>query len=289
MTIIELSGGLGNQMFQYALGMAISESTGQVVKFNPRYSQGDTQRHYELGCFGVEIYKSTKLEIYLATLQERHPFAYLPKILKEPILKLNGWKVVKDSSLHFNPKIFENQTHQYLIGTWASYKYFESVENIIRKAFEFPRPKTAVVKEYLQQIKLKESVSIHIRRGDYASNPKTRKFHGLLPLTYYHQAIDLIKTKVKDPTFFVFSDDLEWCKANLKLGEKAVFVEHADRDFQDMHLMSQCHHQIIANSTFSWWGAWLNPNQIKLVVAPKKWFNQQVATNNLLPQSWIRL
>jgi hypothetical protein len=136
-----------------------------------------------------------------------------------------------------------------------------------------------------------ESVSLHIRRGDFVSNRKTNEIHGVLPLEYYYEAIRLITNQVRNPEFFIFSDDIPWVRENLLVPKKVNFVEHptSNRDYEDLILMSNCKHHIIANSSFSWWGAWLSQNPVKRVIAPREWYRIVIDTRDLLPEEWIKL
>ncbi|HOV15035.1 MAG TPA: alpha-1,2-fucosyltransferase, partial [Spirochaetota bacterium] len=141
------------------------------------------------------------------------------------------------------------------------------------------------------QIKNSNSVSIHVRRGDYVGNIKTLNFHGVCEIDYYIDAINSIKQKVQNPLFFIFSDDIEWCKNNIK-DENSIFIDFERDDYVDMYLMTVCKHNIIANSSFSYWAAYLNQNFDKIVIAPKKWFkddNQNKRTEGLIPEKWIRI
>jgi len=146
--------------------------------------------------------------------------------------------------------------------------------------------------QFAQQILAKESISLHIRRGDYVSNVYTNSVHGTCSLDYYQQAVTLLESKLNNPHFFIFSDDLAWAKEHLSFIENVTFVELDVNipDHDEMFLMSQCLHHIIANSSFSWWGAWLNKNLDKIVIAPKRWFiDETYNTSDLIPDAWIRL
>jgi hypothetical protein len=174
----------------------------------------------------------------------------------------------------------------YLIGYWQTEKYFTSIENIIRNDFIFKDAPDEVNKKMLAEINSSNSVCIHFRYGDNAT-PKARK-HGVLPLSYYHKAIeDLIKT-IKSPHFYVFSDDPEWAKENLCLDFPSTFVSHNcdEKNYEDLRLMSHCKHHIIGNSTFSWWGAWLGKKSGQLVYAPKRYFLHTDPPLDLYPVSW---
>ena len=133
---------------------------------------------------------------------------------------------------------------------------------------------------------------MHIRRGDYVSNPTTNKLHGTCSLEYYHNAVDIIAAKVSNPHFFIFSDDHEWARNNFKIDYPLTFVAHnnAGKNYEDMRLMSLCKHHIIANSSFSWWGAWLGSNPKKIVCAPRGWFkDKSLNTNDIIPSDWSRI
>ncbi len=147
-------------------------------------------------------------------------------------------------------------------------------------------------KDIGEMIQSFKSVSLHIRRGDYVSNKVTNQVHGVCDLNYYSHAISYIAERISNTHLFVFSDDPEWAKGNLKTEIPTFFVDNnrADKDYEDLKLMRQCKHNIIANSSFSWWGAWLNQNAGKIVIAPKKWFNDKsINTKDLIPEKWIRL
>ena len=136
------------------------------------------------------------------------------------------------------------------------------------------------------------SVSIHVRRGDYLTNPVTFQTHGLCDIDYYKKAIDEILDLVDKPHFFIFSDDQSWAKSNIIFGAPTDYVMHNNslKNYEDLRLMSYCRHHIIANSSFSWWGAWLGNNPEKIVIAPKKWFNDpKIDTTDLIPDTWLRL
>jgi hypothetical protein len=165
------------------------------------------------------------------------------------------------------------------------------VASTIRTDFAFRQPLTGLNVEIAQEIAVVNSVSLHIRRGDYASNPKTLSTHGTCSLAYYKEAIRKIIERVESPHLFVFSDDIDWARDNLNIDLPIRYVDH-NRDsesFNDMRLMSLCRHHIIANSSFSWWGAWLNPHEDKIVVAPNNWFANSNNTKDLLPTGWFAL
>ena len=180
----------------------------------------------------------------------------------------------------------------YLEGFWHSEKYFKDIENVIRQEFTIRDEPDALNKEMANKIMACEPVSIHIRRGDYVSDKKTNEFHGTCSLEYYNDAIGIITKEIKAPHFFVFSDDPVWVQDNLKLKFSTTYLVYngAEKAYEDLRLMSLCKHHIIANSSFSWWGAWLSGNPYKIVIAPKKWFNDEtIDTSDLIPDEWFRI
>jgi hypothetical protein len=278
MIITRLRGGLGNQMFLYAAGKAFSiklktnlyldASWFEKIKENKNIES----RVYELDPFGIHpgkinIRKKINLMVHPATT-------------------LNDWGInyQKDFERIQGGNLF-------LDGYWQSFKYFENYQKEILKAFRFPRSNSNINKKLLDKINKTESVSIHVRRGDYALE-KGKNAHGMLPLSYYEQAGLFMKKQISNPVFFVFSDEPEWCKKKLKFDPQMIFVDNNDTNngVEDMRLLSACKYNIIANSSFSWWGAWLNININKVIVAPKNWFKDKlIDTSDLLPENWIRL
>ena len=179
----------------------------------------------------------------------------------------------------------------YMSGYWQSENYFESNRSILINDFSFRIPLNARNADALRLISSSNSVSIHIRRGDYLHNANAKATHGLCSLEYYHKAIRLIKATIGKPRFFIFSDDMLWVKAHLEPEEDCIFVDwnFGVDSYNDMRLMSLCKHNIIANSSFSWWGAWLNRNPDKVIIAPKRWFAGKINDSNIIPSSWIRI
>jgi len=180
----------------------------------------------------------------------------------------------------------------YLEGYWQSEKYFKHIESIIRNDFTYINETDSDNLKILNRIKGSESIAIHFRRGDYINNRKTNEVHGICSMEYYNSAVDYIAQKVSSPYFFIYSDDIEWVKRNLSIKYNKMFVDinTPEKASNDLRLISNCKHQIIANSSFSWWGAWLNQNPEKIVIAPKKWFmDEKRNTSDLIPEKWIRL
>ncbi len=289
MIITKLSGGLGNQMFQYSCGLSLANKNIAEMKIDTsayteeNYASGDTVRKFELDKFNISCDKASDIEIK----KIKYPLGLISKTgsyLKKKIFRMNF--------LDFHPRIINQRGNIYLDGYFQTEKNFLDTSAKIREEFtlkqEFINPK---VSDFEQQIVNTNSVSIHIRRGDYAQDQKTNKYHGLCPISYYELAISFVVSKVQSPHFFIFSDDIDWVKENLKISHPHTFVSGNNLiPQQEMHLMSKCKHNIIANSTFSWWGAWLNQNPNKIVVAPKKWVNIEPNPHpNIIPETWITM
>ncbi|MDG5996471.1 alpha-1,2-fucosyltransferase [Candidatus Brocadia sapporoensis] len=291
MIIVKLMGGLGNQMFQYAAGRRLAEKLGVKLKLDIEMFKDNTLRKYELGAFNIQECFAAVEEIERLTVVKRGIVEKaLDRVFKRPIRRPGGY--VAEKYFVFDPSILQLPDQVYLDGYWQSEKYFAEIETIIREEFTIKYPQTDKNKVLSDSIKSGNSVTVHVRRGDYVNNPETNSLHGVCGIDYYQRCIDFIITKIANPHFFFFSDDPEWVKNNLKIKYESTVVEHngAEKCYEDLRLLSQGKYHIIANSTFSWWGAWLNKNPEKMVVAPEKWFKKEdVNTKGFIPEDWIRL
>jgi hypothetical protein len=196
-----------------------------------------------------------------------------------------------EKQFHFDPDILKLRGDFYLDGYWQSEKYFANIDRLIAQEFTVKTPQTGRDKEVAEQMSSCDSVSLHIRRGSYLTPPHNTVIEPR-PLTYYHRCVDRIAQTVKNPHFYIFSDDFQWVRNNLKLAYKTTFVDHnkSDKDYEDLRLISLCKHNIVANSTFSWWGAWLNKNPRKIVLSPAEWFKDtSLNTRDLTPESWVKI
>ena len=289
MIITKLIGGLGNQMFQYAAGRRAAYVNNTSLKldiFGYEKQVGITPRKYALNIFNIQENLASESEI--SKLKKNNNL--LQKILKKIYPVFINKSYIKEKSHNFNSEILKISDNSYLEDYWASEKYFKDIENIIRKEFTFKNKPDELNKAVIDKMTHCDSVSVHIRRGDYVNDKKTNQFHGICDLKYYYRSIDYFTNKINSPQFFVFSDDIKWAKQNLHLKFPCVYIDHntGKKDYEDMRLMSECKHNIIANSSFSWWGAWLNQNPNKIVIAPKKWVNVEPNPHpNILPNAWI--
>lgn len=290
MIISKIFGGLGNQMFQYSFGKYLSIKNNDVLFFDTSfYKTRDKKRRFSLNVFYIDHNKIATRKEILVILG-----IYNNRIIKKiaKMINVKNKYLLEEKSFEFNDKFKKcKEKNVYLDGYFQSEKYFKEIDKIIKDDFHL---KDGLLGEQAKMIKKnilkKESVSIHIRRGDYISNPVINKYHGVLTLEYYQKAINIIKSKTNNPVFYVFSDDTEWCKNNLNnLSNDLIFIEK-QKDYEDLELMKNCTHNIIANSSFSWWGAWLNENPNKIVIAPKNWFSDKtINTNDLIPETWIKI
>ncbi|MFW5983550.1 MAG: alpha-1,2-fucosyltransferase [bacterium] len=201
--------------------------------------------------------------------------------------------MLKEQQNKFDRNVLFAPKDCYLEGFWQSELYFKDFESIIRQDFEFNTFLNSKNQSNLNQIKKCQCpVSVHIRRGDYIHSSHYSKIHITLNSTFYNKATSFMEKKIANPTYFVFSDDIEWAKKNLSFKHPTIFIDNNNNEnsFEDMRLMSNCKHHIIANSTFSWWGAWLNSSKEKIVIAPQKWFKiEELEKKDLIPKEWITI
>jgi len=294
MIIVKVYGGLGNQMFQYAFGRALSLRNKTSLKLDIRALTKAGARAYALHHFLIQEDFAAPEELARfdgVYKMGRHP--WLDRIA-QPFRKRTGHIRLVERYFHFSPHVLAvpADENMYALGAWQSERYFADVGDMLSQDFTFRRPpqgKNLALAEKIQRV---NAVSVHVRRGDYANDPKYTRTHGLIGLEYYRRAISLMRERVAEPHFFVFSDDPEWAMQNLSVDDAVDYVAHngVEGAHDDLRLMSKCKHHIIANSTFSWWGAWLARNPDQIVVGPKRWFADNPAnTADILPAAWIRL
>ena len=292
MIISNILGGLGNQMFQYAAGRALSLRNNSGLYLDIGGFENYKLHHGFLlnQVFSLPANIASQRDIGKVLGWQATP--KLRRVLFHPRFSwLRSKRMVVEPHFNFWPGLGDAPFDCYLHGYWQSEKYFADQSEAIRADFTFLHPLDERNRQVVEMMRLANAVSLHIRRGDYASNPKTLATHGLCPLEYYRSAVEFVVNQVESPNFFVFSDDMVWAKENLKISMPCHFIGHNQgaESYKDMQLMSQCRHHIIANSSFSWWGAWLNPYPGKIVIAPRKWFADGKPVEDLIPQNWIRI
>jgi hypothetical protein len=282
--VVSISGGLGNQMFQYAAGRALALRNHVPLRLDTRAVEADPQRSYALSGFNIAAERVPAVQVASLPRRVHRRLRWLPRLP-------GRMAYVAEKSFGFDPAIISTRAPAYLDGHWQSEAYFADAKPQMRVDFSLGAPFTSDRQEIAAAITGTTAVSVHVRRGDYVSNNRTNAYHGTCDPHWYRQAMDMMEGWI-DPIYFVFSDDPAWARENLVMRRPAHFVQPSDdgRDFEDIHLMALCRHHIVANSSFSWWGAWLNPRDDKRVVAPTQWFRQPgIDTSNLLPANWVRL
>lgn len=293
MIITRLNGGLGNQMFQYANGKACALRLGTILRLD--VSEFQIRHHHQ----GYELANIFNGPFELASsddvgkLAGYFNFRRFHRLASKIPFFLRKRSYIQEPNFEYWNEIKGVKNNSYLSGYWQSEKYFEEFRADIIKDFEFKNSLEGLNQSIATQIndKVVSSVSLHIRRGDYLLNPKAKSYHGICSLDYYQRAIYYFSENLKNVHFFVFSDDPTWVQKNLPISFPHTFVSHnvGSASYNDMRLMSLCDHHIIANSSFSWWGAWLNQSPSKIVIAPIRWFLADIDTKDLLPSSWVRL
>ncbi len=270
MIITHISGGLGNQLFMYALGRCLANKHNTELKLEINdYLQSKDSHHnnYKLGAFNVQE--------NFATSEEIKNMKFINQDWK------NAWVFISE--------ILETPDNIYLKGWWQSEKYFLEIEKILRHELTLKNPLTKKSAEWQEKILSANcAISMHVRHGDYLSY-FMRYNHRLLPPKHYAICLNELKKNFSDITVFIFSDDVQWCKENLKFDVPTEFVEGCEYDYEELYLMSLCKHNIITQSTFSWWGAWLNQNPNKKVFAPYPWHMVPPYGEDIIPATWLKV
>lgn len=288
MIIVKLKGGLGNQMFQYATGLVVATVLGEELKLDTtgyddsRYVNADTPRQYRMFPFN--------LSAGIATPDDVRKYKYPLGIFSKGMRFVN-FRILKKHYVDYDLKFFKKRRN-YIEGYFQSEKNFIEVKNKVFKEFTLKKEfeSTFFLAEKIK-IDKTQGVSVHIRRGDYVSDPKTKSAHGVCSKDYYEKAMGILRSKVEAPVFYFFSDDIEWVKNEFGEHSDYKYISNPNlKEYEELILMSLCSHHIIANSSFSWWGAYLNQNPQKIVIAPKKWVNAVPDPHpNIIPEGWIRI
>jgi hypothetical protein len=292
MVIVNLIGGLGNQMFQYAAGRALTLERGESLRVDVAGLGGNGPRQFELPrIFRCAAEIASADDVRRALGWQAMPL--VKQILaRRELAAMRARNFVVEPHFHYWQGIRSVPKTAYLHGYWQSEKYFSDAASALRDDFSFKLPLSGANAAMAERIGRCPAVSLHVRRGDYVSNPVARAVHGFCSIDYYRAAIRLIAERITALEFFVFSDDIAWVRNNLDIGFPCHYVDHnrGAESYNDMRLMSLCRHHIIANSSFSWWSAWLSADPARIVIAPKQWFqNAPHDTSDLIPDGWIRL
>lgn len=290
MVVTRLIGGLGNQLFQYAAGRRLAHARGVALKQDPAGLDDPayrTARTYALAPFALAQAFATPDEVATLTRPRRGALA---RLLRRPASPPASY--VRERHFHFDPAVLDLPDGVYLAGYWQSERYFADAADVIRSDLALRDPPEGRNRALLDRIGACQAVSVHVRRGDFVTDPGIHAAHGACGADYYEKAAAHLADRVERPAFFVFSDEPDWARAHLKLPGPVEVVDHngPGRAAEDLRLMAACRHHVIANSTFGWWGAWLDPRPDKRVVAPARWFAGYAGdTRDLCPPAWVRL
>lgn len=296
MIIVNIAGGLGNQMFQFAFGKAISIDMKQDVYYCiDALSSYDSVREFELeSAFNLILPRAHHKDLahVLSSWRSLPSMRRILAGLNNPFLR--GPNFITENTFDSSSRLSLLKINQaYFHGYWQSEDFFKSQENIVRELFKFKRGGSSENQKIIERIRLRPSIAMHVRRGDYVTNSKANAMHGVLDTKYYFSAIASMRKRVPNSRLFIFTDDFNWVqKEVLPKVENAecVSINTGRESFRDMQLMAICDHNIVSNSTFSWWSAWLNPNPQKIVIAPQKWFSGVLPMNNSpIPDAWERI
>lgn len=290
MIIARITGGLGNQLFQYAAGRRLAYVHNTELKLDVTEVRTKSYRPYLLDKFSIRT--------SIATPQERAAMLgmsrWLPEEVEPLVHRHLHWFspcVLREAHFHFDERLLKAGDNTYLIGYWQSEKYFADIAGRLRRDLTLKKPLSAKSRDAQRRIQRSVSVAVTVRRGDFVTDPTINARHGVLPPSYYQRAADSVARQVSDPTFYVFSDDIAWVKQHIPLPYRVIYLDFnfPQRIVEDLALIASCKHAILSNSTFSWWGAWLINTPDKIIIAPSHWFNLPYSTQDLFPKEWITI
>lgn len=288
MVVSQLLGGLGNQLFQYAFGRSIALKHGTSLHLDTFAFRSDQIRKYALYHFAIA---ANELDDSAAEALGISPIGRTLGLARR-FLRRGQIPHIRERTFSFDLGMLDAPSTCYLQGYWQSPRYFDHIESRIREELIVSEPLRGMNLGLSIDMHECTSVALHVRRGDYVTDEKTSRYHGTCTKEYYQQAEGILRERVGNFRLFVFSDDPDWAEANLRFQSPTIFLRHngPERDYEDLRLMTHCNHHIIANSTFSWWGAWLCPNMDKIVIAPRRWFGEvDHSTEDLIPKAWISI
>ncbi len=281
-----MMGGLGNQMFQFALGKSLEKKIQEKVVFDIEFYKktlrNTTPRNLEINELNTCFVTASGLQsIGLNIIARRYFKVFFNKIIYN-----------EKKPFGYDKTVFHQSGLKIFLGYWQSYKYFEDIRDLLLLQFTPKEPFPEDVFSILEKVERTNSVAIHVRRGDYVSNPYSNAFHGIQGLEYLQNAKKIIESNRKNPRYFIFSDDLEWCQREIPQifgPSELTFLDYRSRkSFYDIYIMSKCKDFIISNSSFSWWAAWLGQNENKIVVVPENWtnFHKSRKLEDFIPIDW---
>lgn len=282
MIITEINGGLGNQLFQYAAGLSLATRHQTELKISIQFQEGNTARSLGLSHFNIKLKEASEKEYAIL-----HPNSRIERIV-QGILPVSYKRFYQEKNFAYQTGFEKLGSNVYLKGYWQSELYFSSIKEKISSAFTMEPASYRSIAPFIEELEKIDSVAIHIRKGDYLIPPYAT-FYANLENSYYNQALALLSNKSSSLKLFVFTDDVNWVNTHLHLNLPYTLVStiHTHNMYEDFKAMQSCKYHIIANSSFSWWTAWLSERTDKMVIAPKKWFNLGPKdTQDLLPKTW---
>lgn len=299
MLIARITGGIGNQLFQYAFVRSLSKKLNQKYKLDLSWYRNyhkyedtkdpnaATQRKYLLDKFNVK--ENILNPLYLSISYRINNYSKLNRVKEYPLLNHFTYSTITESEFDINK--IQNLKNVYLSGFWQKDSLFEEYSYLIREEFNIKNKLSDQNNSFLNKIIQSNSIAIHIRRGDLLSRPAAVAEQPYSTDKYYFDGVKLMKERLKNPELFVFSDDIDWVNNSFKFDLPTTFVSNDGPDYEHFKLMCNCKHQIIANSTFSWWAAWLNNYQEKIIISPKWWYRDPDKNESIIriPQDWIIL
>lgn len=288
MKIVNVIGGLGNQLFQYAFAIALqAEFPNEEIKINTHCFRGyPLHNGYELDrIFDINIPQASISELFKYAYPWGH---YRLWQVGHKVLPLRN-SMIWDTNIIGDFDFRQVAEKNYFDGYWQSDKFFIKHKDAVRKAFRFPELQGSLNQEAFDFINQESTAFIHVRRGDYINHPL---YKGICTLDYYSQAIERLREKRQYNQFLIFSNDIQWCKDNLSklfIGTTIIYVDwnKGNDCYRDIQLMSKCDAGIVANSSFSWWGAWLS--EAKEILCPSKWINDPSLNKDIIPSSWVKI
>jgi hypothetical protein len=304
--VVKIFGGLGNQMFQYAIGRSIAKYNGMdfLIESKSGFKNDFYERRFGLSHFNI-IADEVDPKILPKKVVKRSRFNFIQRIIDffdnrfpyvNYLLDSKYWEIVYEKNLYYNLSVFKFSKNKYLTGYWQSELYFKDIRDDLLNEFSLKHPLDSINYQFSEKIKNTNSVGVHYRRLHGVSNGLISKSNstvlGIVSDDYYKKAIEYMRNHNKEMTLFIFSDDINWVRMNVEFNDKVVFVDinGDNNNYLDLYLMSLCKHQIIANSSFSWWAAWLNQNASKIVISPSKWYiDEAMNKNDTIPSNWIKL
>lgn len=298
MITVKLQGGLGNQMFQYALGRVLAERNKDRLQLDLTFLLDRTpKRDFIFRDYDLDIFQASPHLTLLSRIATKFPIPFLLYLVSRLITTLKAafalQKYVTERSLTFHPEVLHATGNIYLDGYWQSEKYFRGFEDLLRRDFCLKDVPSDDVSQMQLQISSTTSVCVNVRRGDLVTLPRSARIHGFVGPEYYRRGIEAIATRFKDIRIFVTSDEIEWCIQNLRFDFPTVYLGHKyeGRKFGDyLRLMSACRHFLIPNSSFAWWAAWLGRADDKIVITPIAWFKEKtLSSSDLIPEDWIAI